>query len=115
MYNNEEFSTINKKILDLDNAIKKLQTETKNFIDNYIKQKKGEEKILREERAKLLKIVNWQKYYNKTHQKKDATQTKVYKLFGKAYKDLTEEEKREYNAILQRQSRKTKRNQNNTL
>ena len=106
MYNNEELLTINEKILEFDNAIKKLQNETKNFIKNYIKQKKAEEKILREERAKLLKIVSWQKYYNETHQKKDATQTKAYKLFGKAYKDLTLEEKKEYNRISQRKTRK---------
>lgn len=80
-------------------------------IEEYKKEQLLYKKTLRKQRATLVRKIAWQEYSEKNFIKKDYTKTLAFELFGKRLKDLTKEEKREYNKILTRKIRqKNKKN-----
>ena len=64
-------------------------------------------KALREYRTKLKKRIDWYKYSQS--RSNSYKQGMSYQLFGKRVKDLTPEEKREYNRISAEKSRRKAR------
>jgi hypothetical protein len=69
---------------------------------------RAEIKALRLERARLVKSVN-NYYYRKSKGEKNYSTSLAMQMFGKRRRDLTEEELREYNKLLQRESRKRRK------
>ena len=61
--------------------------------------------LLRDEKNVLMDRIRWYEYSEKNNLKKDYTETLAFKLFGKRLKDLTKEERKEYNRICTRKSR----------
>ena len=59
---------------------------------------------LRELRALIKRRIDW--YVNSRNQSKQYKQGMAFQLFGKRMKDLTPEEKREYNRLSAQKSRK---------
>ena len=64
---------------------------------------------LRKEKNQLVKKMQWYEF-SKGKLKNTYESGLSYKYFGKRYKDLTKDEKKEYNKITTRLSRERKRN-----
>ena len=79
----------------------------------YLKTKKDIENIkeeillLRTEKNKLINRVRWYEY-SKQNERTDYTKSHAFQMFGKRYKDLDKNEKREYNRDRTRASREMK-------
>lgn len=72
---------------------------------------KAKKTALTKELNKVKKQIKWHEFYSTTYGYKDHTDGFSMQLFGKRQKDLTEEEKAEYNRITTRKSRERKKEQ----
>ena len=77
--------------------------KTKADIEN-IKEKIS---LLRTEKNKLINQVRWYEY-SKQHKRTSYIKSHAFQMFGKRYKDLDKNEKREYNRDRTRASREMK-------
>ena len=90
------------KIEEIKNEITRLTKEI------YSSKSKAEIKTLRLERAKLKKII-YDYTYRKSKGENNYSTSLSMQMFGKRRRDLTAEELREYNKVLQQASRKRRK------
>lgn len=100
----EDIKEIENKILELEKKKDDLSKEFECFKKN-IKLRKNE---ISAEMRKLKNKIRWYKYANEHYNYKDYSESPSVQLFGKRAKDLTPEEKREYQRIMTRKSRQKK-------
>lgn len=105
MYSEKELKQIEVEIeicnIELNGLKKQLEIDIKVLKEKYKKDKRD----ILDKKAKFVKKIKWQEFSNSHYTKKDYAGTIAYKLFGKRKKDLTEEERKEYNRICTRLSR----------
>ena len=70
---------------------------------------KAQKTALTKELNKVKKQIKWHEFYSTTYGREDHTNGLAMQLFGKRQKDLTEEEKAEYNRITTRKSRERRK------
>lgn len=87
MYTKQELCDIEKRVEELTVAIKKMQKE----------------------RAKLKGVLTSQKYYYKDKERRFSDNTSAFDRFNKPFRELNEEEMREYYTIRKRESRANKK------
>lgn len=101
----------NKRIYTICNEqkIKETEKQIASLTDKIrLATNKAEIDNLRQERAKLKKML-YNYYYRLTKGEKNYSASLSMQMFGKRRRDLTEEELREYNKLLQRESRKRRK------
>ena len=107
----EEIKAINNRIAELEKAKNELKEEKKSLekkLNEHIKARK--EPVLAELRV-LKNKVRWYNYANEHYDYKNYSTSPAVQLFGKRAKDLTPEEKKEYNRLMVQKTRSKRRKQ----
>lgn len=101
----EDQKAIIDKISELESQKDNLSTELTDF-KSKLKLRRNE---ISSELRELKKKVRWYEYANKHYEYKDYSTSPAVQLFGKRAKDLTPEEKKEYQRIMTQKCRQNRR------
>lgn len=107
----EEIKAINNRIAELEKAKNELEEEKKEFEKNLNEHFKAKKEPISAELKVLKNKVRWYNYANKHYEYKDYSTSLAVQLFGKRAKDLTPEEKKEYNRLMAQKTRNKMRKQ----
>lgn len=91
--------------------IEKIKQELTKELAEIKDENKAQKTALTKELNKVKKQIKWHEFYSTSYGYKDHTNSLAYQMFGKRLKDLTDEEKAEYNKITTQQSRERKKEQ----
>lgn len=109
MYSEKDLEKIKTEIsaldMELDFAKLELEKKIKTLKEEYAKKKK---EILGK-KAVLVKKIRWQEFSNSHYEKKDWSNSFCVQHFGKRAKDLTPEERKEYQRLQTKMSREKRK------
>ena len=109
MYNEKDLEKIKTDILildiELDFAKLEIEKKIKALKEEYAKKKK---EILGK-KAVLVKKIRWQEFSNSHYERKDWSNSFCVQHFGKRAKDLTPEERKEYQRLQTKMSREKRK------
>lgn len=105
MKTHEEIKAIEDRISELERNKRELDIDLEEY-KNRIKQTK---KSISIEISKLKRKIDSYKYYRSNYDLKDYSTSPAFQLFGKRAKDLTPEEKKEYQRIMTQKSRQSRK------
>lgn len=106
----EQWKAINDRVAELETQKKNLSLE----LEEFKRQLNLRKKTIVTELNALKKKVHYRKFYEQHYGLKDYSTSPAVQLFGKREKDLTPEERREYNKLMMREYRNKRRKQNET-
>lgn len=104
----KEQQAITDRIAELESQKDNLSMELEEF-KNKLQLRKNE---ISAELRVLKRKVAWYKYAASHYESKDYSTSPAMQLFGKRAKDLTPEEKKEYNRLMTQKSRQNRRTNN---
>ena len=104
----EELQAINDRIAELETQKNNLPLE----LEDFKRQLKERKQAITAEINKLKRKIAWQKFSEEHYTPADHSQDIAVQMFGKRLRDLSSEEKKEYNRIRTQQSRERRRKPN---
>lgn len=104
----EELQAINDRIAELETQKNNLPLE----LEEFKRQLKLRKQTITAEINKLKRKIAWQKFSEQHYTPADHSQDIAVQMFDKRLRDLSPEEKKEYNRIRTQQSRERRRKQN---